>query len=160
MAKLFELSKAYQMLQDTDEISEEEISTSLDNVKELFNVKASNLAKVILSIQSDTKAYDDEITRLTARRQVAQNKIKSLKEYLLRNMVAINADKIQIDTVAISLRTSPPSIEVENEEIIPENYWRIVRSVDKQTILNEFKTSNTIPPGVNVITDNKYVSIR
>jgi len=75
-------------------------------------------------------------------------------------MVAINADKIQIDTVAISLRTSPPSIEVENEEIIPENYWRIVRSVDKQTILNEFKTSNTIPPGVNVITDNKYVSIR
>jgi vacuolar-type H+-ATPase subunit I/STV1 len=160
MAKLYELSNAYQLLQDTDELTEEEITTALDNVKEMFDVKASNLAKVILSIQSDMKAYDDEIARLTERKRIAQNKIKHLKDYLLFNMEATNTDKIKVDTVNISLRTSPPSVDVVNEEEIPENYWRVVKSVDKKAILEVYKDKGIIPPGINIITDKKYVSIK
>jgi len=158
--KLYELAGIYNTLQDTDELTEEELTTALDTIKEQFDVKACNLAKVILSIQSEAKAYDDEIARMAERKRIAQNKVAHLKRYLLNNMSATGTDKISIDTVTISLRSSPPSVEIEDEEQIPENYWRIKREVDKKTIMEDYKSGNVIPSGVKIITDKKYVSIK
>jgi len=158
--KLYELAGVYNTLQDTDELTEEELTAALDTVKEQFDVKASNLGKVILSIQSESKAYDDEIARMAEHKRIAQNKVTHLKKYLLNNMSATGTDKVSIDTVTISLRSSPPSVEIEDEEQIPENYWRIKREVDKKTIMEDYKSSNVIPAGVKIITDKKYVSIK
>jgi len=155
---LYELSGIYNTLQDTDEI--EDLATALDTVKEQFDVKASNLAKVILSIQSEAKAYDDEIARMTERKRISQNKVTHLKKYLLDNMSATGTDKISIDTVTISLRSSPPSVEIEDEELIPDDCLRWKREVDKKYIMDDYKLTNVIPPGVKIITDKKYVSIK
>lgn len=163
MTHLYELSMAYKMLQDTEELTEEELATALANVNELFNEKACNIGKLALSLQADAKAIDTELERLSQRKQAMTNKVNWLKGYLAQEMEVTNTEKIKDELFTISLVSNPPSVQVDNEELIPADYWRIIpetKAVDKQTILANYKETQTVVPGVSIITDKKHILIK
>ena len=164
MTHLYELSNAYKMLMDTDELTEEELIECVNNVKELFNDKARNIARLVLSLKADSEAIDTEVKRLSARKQAIENRMTWLKNYLTQEMEATETTQIKDEIVSVSLRNSPPSVMVEDEELIPADYWRTIpetKVVDKQTILGLYKEDNSlIVPGVTIQTDRKHVVIR
>ena len=164
MTHLYELSNAYKMLMDTDELTEEELIECVNNVKELFNDKARNIARLVLSLKADSEAIATEVIRLSARKQAIENRMTWLKNYLTQEMEATETTQIKDEIVSVSLRNSPPSVMVEDEELIPADYWRTIpetKVVDKQTILGLYKEDNSlIVPGVTIQTDRKHVVIR
>lgn len=166
MTHLYELSDAYRALQETEELTEEELITCLNNVQELFNEKAINIGKLVLSLQADAEGIDTELKRLSERKQAIENRVKGLKFYLAQEMEVTSIDKVKNEILTISLRNSPPSVEVIDEKLIPDDYWREIPSrfeIDKQAILSVYKESSEgVPeiPGVKIITSKKHVVIR
>ncbi len=168
--KLYELSEQYKTLEtylsnpDGEVLFDElKFREQLNKISEAFNIKAENIAKLILSKQAESKALDDEITRLTSRKRSAENKVDWLKDYLQVEMQTANIDKIEGQVLSLSLQKSPPSCVIINQEVIPKIYVKVIpaqEQVDKKSILDHFKDTGEIINGVSIVTDKKNLRIR
>lgn len=163
---LYELSGQYQALMQLNEDDESQIdnlSELLSNVTDQFNEKAENVGKVILSLNAESQAIKNEESRLSKRRNQLERKVEWLKSYLLNEMTITKIDKIEGQTLTLSLRNNPPSVKVDNEENIPIDFRKIIPETwqpDKTAILQHFKSTGEIINGVSIITDKKSLSIR
>jgi len=163
MTKLYELTQAYQALLDTEELTEEELNRALDSITDLVSNKALNIARLVITLQEEANAIDNEIKRLNSRKITRENKIKSLKSYLQLNMEATNITKAKDNFVSVTLQSNPPSVAIIDVLQIPEPYWRVIpeqREVDKQYILSAYKEQGELVPGTEIITNRKHIVIR
>lgn len=168
MTKLYELAERYRLIAEMldsppEQVSREEIEKSLSLIQDEIEEKATSIAKVILEAEQDIASLKAEEERLSKRRLALQNKIEWLKGYLMADMQSVNVLKIKRDVVTISVRNSPPSVEVSDMTVLPAEFVKVIpetRSPDKRAILTHFKATGEIPPGSNVITANKYLEIR
>jgi len=163
MTKLYELTQAYQSLLDTEELTEEELNTALDSVVDLISNKALNIARLVLTLQSESTAIDSEIKRLNSRKVTRENKVKNLRSYLLLNMEATNITKAKDNFVSVTLQSSSPSVAILDVLQIPDSYWRIIpeqREVDKRSILTTYKEQGKTVPGTEIITTRKHIVIK
>ena len=163
MTKLYELTQAYQALLDTEELTEDELVTSLNNVSDLISNKALNIGRLIITLQEESDAIDNEIKRLNSRKITRDNKVKSLKSYLLVNMDATGITKAKDNFVSVILQSNPPSVVILDIMQIPEAYWRVIpeqREIDKQSILKVYKEQGEAVPGTEIVSDKKHVVIR
>lgn len=163
MVKLFELSQAYQALLDTEELTEEELKIALDNVGIMLNDKALNIARLVMELQYESEMIDNEMKRLAQRRISRENRIKSLKTYLVANMEACQMTKAKDQFISVSLVSNPASVDVIDETSVPAEYLRIIperKEVDRLAILKAYKEQGIVAVGCNVITGKKHVVIR
>jgi len=168
MAKLYKLTERYNTIQDmldrdTEEITREEINESLSNIKDDIVEKVCSIGKLVLELKSDIESVKAEEDRLAKRRSGFTSKMEWLKLYLLSEMVSTNILKVKKDVISVSVQNNPPSAELIDLELVPEQYVRIIpekREPDKRAILEQFKETGELVPGVNIITDKKFVSIR
>ena len=163
MTKLYELTQVYQSLLDTEELTEEELNRALDSITDLISNKALNIARLVLTLQGESITIDSEIKRLNSRKITRENKVKSLKSYLLLNMEATNITKAKDNFVSVTLQPNPPSVAILDVLQIPDSYWRIIpeqREVDKQSILTTYKEQGKVVPGTEVVTNRKHIVIR
>ena len=163
MTHLYELSQAYKQLQDTEELTDDELMVCLNNIKEIFTQKSLNIGRLILSMQGDFEAIDTELERLNQRKQAVVNRVNHLKNYLAQEMQAVDIPKIKDEVLTISLVNNPPSVQIDNEAIIPTIYWRVIpetKTVDKKGILETYKENHTPISGITIITDKKHIMIR
>jgi hypothetical protein len=51
------------------------------------------------------------------------------------------------------LRSNPPAVQVLEELLVPDDYKRVVTttSVDKRAVLDAYKTTGEIVPGVEIV---------
>jgi len=166
MTHLYEVTDEYvaltQRLND-EEFTEESLKERLAEIKEQFNIKAENIGKVVISMESISESIEHEIARLTARQKSINNRASYLRDYLFTEMMASGNDRIQGTVLTLSLRKSPPSCQVLDEKAIPEQFIRIIpeqRQVDKRGILDHFKATGEVPNGTEIITDRKTLSIK
>ena len=86
-----------------------------------------------------------------------------LKNYLLVEMLTANVLKVKKDVISVSVQNNPPSAELVDLELVPEQYVRVIpekREPDKRAIIEHFKETGEIVSGVDIITNKKFVSIR
>lgn len=163
MTQLYRLGDAYRAIQETDELTDDEVTTALANIKEAFAEKAGNIGKLMLSWKSDIKAYEEEIERLNQHKQAIANRVDKIKTYLAMEMASADITKVKNEVLSITLQNNPPSVQIDDEAQIPSEFWTIIpeqRVVDKKGILGAFKEQNIIPSGVTIITDKKHIVIR
>ena len=168
MTHLYKLTERYNAIlelldTESDIIPEDEIKKSLAAIKDEFQGKVGSIGKLILELKADAVTIDNERRRLEQRKAATLGKMETLKNYLLVEMQAANILKVKEDVVTISVRNNPPSVEVANEELVPSQFIRVIpeqREVDKKSILEHFRTTGEILPGVNVIVNKKYLEVR
>ncbi len=168
MTKLYKLAERYNVIEgmldsDIEGITKEEIHQTLANIKDEFEEKVFNIGKLVLELKSDAESIKVEEERLARRRLGATSKMEWLKNYLLTEMTSSNILKVKRDVVTVSVRNNPPSVEVESLDLLPVEYIRIIpeiREADKKAILEHFKQTGEIVPGVDVITSRRYVEVR
>lgn len=163
MTQLYKLGDAYKAIQETDELTDDEITTALANIKEVFVEKAGNIGKLMLSWKSDIKAYELEIERLNQHKQAISNRVEKLKLYLTMEMESAKIDKVKNEVLSITLQNNPPSVQIDDESQISNAFWTVIpetKVVDKKGILSVFKEKGVIPSGVTIITDKKHIVIR
>jgi predicted nuclease with TOPRIM domain len=165
--KLYELSEQYRSLSDTlleeQPQNEEALKTQLASITDQFNEKSESLGKVILEYGAENEAISKEIDRLTQRKRTFDNKAEWLKNYLQVEMQTANVDKVQGQILTISLQKSPPSCQVLNESLVPQEFIKIIpesRQISKVDILKHFRETGEVPDGVNIETNRKTLRIR
>ncbi|WP_040191801.1 siphovirus Gp157 family protein [Clostridium culturomicium] len=160
--KLYELTQNYinlQELLEDPEIPVELINTALGEVEEEIEVKAENIAKLIKSIDLGAAAIKEEETRLASKRKSLESRSKYLKEYLEGAMRAVDKPKIKGRLFSFSIQKNPPSVDVLDECLIPEEFFNIPAPVlDKKEVLARLKAGEQIP-GV-VIKQSESLRIR
>ncbi|MBY6850417.1 siphovirus Gp157 family protein [Clostridium botulinum] len=153
MARLYELTQNYNNLLDlvdNPEVPAEMLKESLDNIGEEINIKLENVAKVIKSIEVDTKGLKEEEKRLADRRKSLENRISSLKEYAENSMRATGKKKIKGKIFTLGIQKNPASVDVVNEDNISDKYFITEKKLVKKDVLEVLKRGEGVP-GVNLI---------
>jgi len=166
MLHLYEIVDQYQQLSaviERTDATEEDFELTLKSITDSFDTKVENIAKLCLSLESNIAVLKQEEARLHARRSSVERKVEWLEGYLLAEMTAIGREVVQRDTVTVKVRTNPPSVQICELEALPLEFCNRIPEVwqpDKKRILDHFKGTGEILPGVEIITDNKRVEIK
>jgi len=133
--KLYEITDQYRGLMEmSEELPPEALADTLEGITTEFEEKAISVGYVIKNLTSQSGAIDAEIKRLQDMKKARENRVKSLKDYLLSNMIALDKKKIFCDVFSLSRRKGVPSVYIDNQDAIPEEFLKVSVSADKTAI--------------------------
>jgi hypothetical protein len=158
--RLYELTDEIRFLDKTEP---ENIKDELAKITGEFKKKAVNVAKYWMELNADIDSIDTEIQRLQVHRKSICSKEDAIKSYLMENMITAGIDKIDDPIIKLSIRVNPPSCEVENLELLPKEFKKLIPEAyqaDRIAIIKHFKDSGEILPGVKIVSDNKRLEIK
>lgn len=164
--KLYELTKILTDLEadlDNGTMPLEEINARLDQFSVQFEFKAAQIARMILNYESDMAQLKEEEQRLYNKRQTLGNRVDSLKKYLLGNMEALGINSVNYETVRILVQENPYSVGEVSLDALPPEFIRIIpeqKAADKKAILEHFKQTGEILPGVSEISRTRRLVIK
>lgn len=142
---LYELSLAFQEVQNM-ELDPEVMKDTLDSIEDVIENKAENIAKLIRNLESDVSAYKEEEDRLKTKRQATENKVKWLKTYLEDNMKLTGKTKFKSGMFNFSIQKNPVSVNITDENILPEDYLiPQPPKVDKTSLKEALKNGIEVP---------------
>lgn len=100
--------------------------------------KLEGCALWIKNEQAEVEALKSEEKKLAERRRIKENKIESLKDYMLRSMKDTDTSKLETSRVALSTRKSQRVI-VDDEDLIPVDYLVLKQTVNKTELKKALK---------------------
>lgn len=148
MATLYEITGEYcSLLEYADSIDAEDEQIFLDTLESItgeLEVKADNYAAVITEISASVKKFDEEINRLTARRNAMENNIKRMKTALLEAMQQMNVPEIQGQHFKLKIQNNGGQKPLKITGDVPDNYKRIVYEDDKERIRKDLEAGKKL----------------
>jgi len=155
MASLYQIDQAILECLDaeTGEIIDAEKLNALFMEK---NQKIENVALWIKNLQADALAYKAEKDAFAARQKAAENKVESLKAYLVS---ALDGQKFSTAKCAVSFRKSE-AVQVDDVNSIPAEWIRTKTTIepDKTAIKAAIKAGQEIT-GCKLV-ENTNISIK
>lgn len=145
---------------EENDIEFQQINDTLTAIQDEFKLKAINVASYIKNTEFEIEALKKHEDEIKKRRIKIEKRIKDIGDYLKLNMIGSSITSIKHTEFDISLRMSPPSVEITNSEEIPTEYLveKITVTPDKIKIKNDLK-NGVIISGVN-LTQSTYISIK
>lgn len=137
---------------ETGEIINPEL---LDNLNEQLNIKRENIALYIKNLVADSKAIDEEIKNLTARKKSINNKIDWLKQYLANDL---QGNKFETAKVVVSFRKSK-AVEINPDAEIPNEFLIQQAPKPDKASLKKAIQSGTVINGVSIV-EKSNISIK
>lgn len=125
MTSIYQIVEQYRSLETldaSDDLPIEVIRDTLEGLTGELTVKATNVAKFILNIESMADAVDGAAKQMKQRAERMRNRAESIREYLLTNMQGARITKIEATEFVLSLRKNPPAVIVTDETKIPEAF--------------------------------------
>lgn len=127
MTSLYALTNEYRELAlrlhdmdiDADAVADTIESTGLP---EEIAAKAQGCEMVARTFEADIPAIEAEIKRLQELKKSRQSKADALREYVKRNMIACDIQRIDCPLFSISLAKNPPSVDIFDERQLPADY--------------------------------------
>lgn len=161
-APLYEITAEYTRVlallddPDTDPLALEQ---ELDGLAGKIQLKAGAIVGLIRQFEAYADMRKMESQRMAALAISDARKAERLRDYLLRNMQAVGAERIDTQAFRVTLRQNPPSVQVLEEQLVPEEFLRTVTttSVDKRAIMDAYKATGEIPDGVDIVRGTRLV---
>lgn len=148
MFKLYELTEMYQNISNLieEDADNETLEKALDEITDNIQMKAENMAKLIKSIEGNINALKDEEKRLQAKRKALENKVVSIKRYLEEQLKVMGLSKVQGNLFTVSIQKNPQSVNILNEDLIPEQFKEVVTTtkIDRKELLAALKEGQEI----------------
>ena len=142
---LYDLVGNYKKVYEMD-IDDETWQDTLESIDSAIEQKADGVMYVIRNLEVDVIGLKDEEKRLKSKREVAERKIKRLKQYLQENMEAVGKTKFKTQLFAYNIQNNPASLKLTDEKLIPEKYYTVEtsRKYDNKAIKNDLKAGKVI----------------
>ena len=136
-ASLYELTGQALLLQRMAEDSEVDPQVFADTLETLdFEIeeKADAYAKIIRMLEGQKDIMEAEITRLTGRKMMLENKAERMKRNLEKSMILLNKRKFKTDLFSFNIQKNPASVNIVGK--VPEEYLITLEPrVDKRAII-------------------------
>lgn len=141
---------------ENGELTEEEYNQLGEELALELQHKGSGIIGYAQNEEALIDAVDTQIKRLQEFKKSKQNKLEKFKQYVKENMERLGITKMDTELGTLSINKNPMSVEIENEEEIPEEFKQqvITTKIDKTAIKNYFKETGEIISGAKII-DNK-----
>jgi len=163
MANLYELLGNYEMLSraiDDPDVDMEATLDAFDEVKGSLREKVDNICRLLSSLDNEVKSYKREEARLEARRKARENNIARLREWVRITMDVLDIDSLKTSLHQVSLQTGSQKLVVRDEKLVPEEFMRTKREVDKAGILRAYRDDGEVVPGTEVVRGERKLVIR
>ena len=159
---LYEIKNGFVHLMAKDDMTDEEKTIIKGELTELLLAKSENIIGFSKNLELTIEAMKAEEKRMAENRKSLENKLDNFKEYVKECMEAMGNTKIETTLGTISVAKNPISVEIVNEEIIPNKYKAqvITTKVDKKAISDDFKSTGELIDGVNIITTKTSLRIK
>ena len=142
---LYDLTGNYKKVYEMD-LDDETWQDTLESIDSAIEQKADGLMYVIRDLEVDVVGLKDEEARLKKKREVAERKIKRLKQYLQDNMETIGKTKFKTQLFSYNIQNNPASLKLTDEKLIPEKYYTVEtsRKYDNKAIKDDLKAGKVI----------------
>ena len=135
--KLYELTHEFEnifaQVGEDGEITQD-MMDNLDSVKEDFEQKALSVANYIKNLEAEEHAIEQAMEDMRTRKNRLTKQVHSLSEYLQFNLQKLSINEIKSSPYfKIRLKVCPPSVDVFDEALVPDEFWRekVSKSIDK-----------------------------
>lgn len=141
---------------EKDEINDNDKKSIEDELGLILQKQVGGIIAYEKNLENTLSGIDEEIKRLETNKYVLKNKLDQFKEYVQDSMKNANLKKVQTDLGTITLAKSPVSVEIINENEIPDKYKKevVTTKIDKKKILEDFKENGEMVAGVKYNTEN------
>jgi hypothetical protein len=150
-----------QKLQDMD-LDEQTFADTLESLSGDLEVKATNVAMFVRNLEASAESIKSAEKQMEERRKAIEAKAERIRNYLKDNMARTGITKIDCPYFALSLRNSPPAVEVINADEIPAQYFDIPEP--PAPVLNKNRLKDDLKNGVIVegarLTQGSYLQIK
>lgn len=159
---LYEITGAFPKLMAQEEMSEEDKNKVEEELTTLLQKKSNAVIAYSKNIELTIKAMKEEESRISTNRKVLENRLEQFKKYVKECMEGNGINKIETDLGTLSIAKSPISVEIVNEENVPDEYKEVIftTKVDKKKIADAFKSTGELIEGVEIHTDNTNLRIK
>ena len=158
---LYEMTNDLSELLAIEEISEEQKQEIADNIMEMIKGKSENIIKLTRNMESRIKSVKEEEKRLAEYRKSEEKKLERLKNYVVSCLQDADIKKIDTNVGRISLKKSPASVQILDEDKIPQEFKTIeqVTKISKKDIKEILKAGKTVE-GAVLVDDNYSITIK
>jgi hypothetical protein len=146
--RLYELSESMNQVDLMMQEGIEGLEDTLEAIQESFAIKAEGCIKLATSKKFEATAIKAEIDRLKKRAEKLEKDAEWLEGYVESQMLQTNMTEIKSSLFTLKLRMSPPSVVVDDANVIPTHYLRIVPATtapDKNAIKDALKNGFEVP---------------
>lgn len=159
---LYNITNGFQQLMEMEEITEEDKEKIYNELTDLLNQKSQNIIGYTKNIELTIEAMKTEEKRIADNRKELENRLTKFKEYVKDCMEKCGFTKIETELGQISIAKNPMSVEIENENEIPNEFKEeiVTTKIDKTAIKNHFKETGEIVSGVKIIDDKTSLRIK
>ena len=162
---LYNITNKFAELMDmaeNGELTEEQYNALGEQLTLELQQKGSGIIGYTQNEEAFIEAVDFQIKRLQDLKKARQNKLEKFKQYVKENMDRLGITKMDTELGTLSIAKNPMSVEIENEEEIPEEFKQqvITVKIDKTAIKNHFKTTGELIAGVKIVDDKTSLRIK
>lgn len=159
---LYEITGEFPKLMAQEEMSEEDKNKVEEELTTLLQKKSNAVIAYSKNIELTIKAMKEEESRISTNRKGLENRLEQFKKYVKECMEGNGINKIETDLGTLSIAKSPISVEIVNEENVPDEYKEVIftTKVDKKKIAEAFKSTGELIEGVEIHTDNTNLRIK
>lgn len=120
---LYDISNDYreavEKLSDMD-LPPEVVKDTLEGLTGDLTTKATNVAMFVQNLESLAAQIKTAEAQMAHRRKVLENRAESIRAYIKACMESAGISKIECPYFKMSIKKNPPSVEIYDEESIPE----------------------------------------
>lgn len=162
MESLYNITGKFIELFGKDDLTEEDYNELGKELAIELKDKSANIVGYIRDRELYIDAMKSEEKRIAEIRKSLESKLDNFKEYVKQNMEALELEKIETPIGILSLAKNPMSVEIVDEEIVPNEFKKVIQEIkiDKIAIKEYFKNTGEIPNGINIIDNKKSIRIK
>jgi len=134
--------------EETGEVKDAALLEELQQgIETTLKEKSADIVKYYKNRDSLIESIDKEIKRLQELKKIGEKKQDSFKNYIKMCMEKMGVKKIETSNGNISLRKTPESVELIDEEIIPEKFKTTVQleKISKTDIKKALQEGEEVP---------------
>ena len=147
-------------------IVENSVNVNIDIInEEAFTACESNPTEGIITVGKEYKKIAElikeikkDIEPLSAKLKILQTKKEKSQQIAHYLLECHQLEKVVDPDVILRIQKCPVSCEIINEDIVPSEYYKIVKKFSKSKMNNDFKNGITNIAGVEFI-DNKTTAV-
>jgi len=140
MSTLYEITGEYLALLDMAEDEDSQLFLdTMEGINAEVEVKAENYAIVMKEMEASISKYDEEIKRLTDRRNTLTNHIKQMKANILLAMTTMDKNEIKTDHFKLKICNNGGKQPMKITGDVPNNYQKIVLEPDTEKIRQDLE---------------------
>lgn len=158
----YQITAGFPALMENEEMTQEEKEKLEEELDVLLQEKSNNVIGYVRNIELTIQAIKTEEERNKTNRQALENRLARFKEYLKECMERSGITKIETPIGVIQIAKSPATVEVIDQEQVPDEFLRVKTSieVDKTAIKKNFKETGEVPNGIRINTNNTSLRIK